>query len=81
MATSTGEITTDTIVRPALSRGIVTYAEATTAAAKVYDGTTASGVLLLTLAIGDNVALDNPVEFKNGLFVATSTGSTVLHIG
>tara|TARA_R110000803_G_scaffold79057_1_gene144448 strand:+ start:12972 stop:13217 length:246 start_codon:yes stop_codon:yes gene_type:complete len=81
MATSTGVITGDTIVRPAGSRGVVTYSEASSAVAAVFDGIDDSGVKLLTLAIGDKITLDHPIEFKNGLFVKTTSGSTILHIG
>ena len=82
MSVSTGVITADTIVRAAtMPRGIVTYAEASVAAAGVFDGIDNTGLKLLTLAIGDKITLDHPVEFKNGLFVETTTGSTILHIG
>jgi len=82
MATSTGLITGDTIVRPATEpRGIVTYAEAATAVMKLYSGTTAGGTLLATIPIGGSVTFNNPVEFKDGLFAAAAGGTGVIHIG
>lgn len=82
MAVSTGVITSDTVVRAAtMPRGTLWYAEASTAVSSVYDGVDNSGLKLLTLAIGDKIALGTPIEFKNGLFVETTAGSTVLHIG
>jgi hypothetical protein len=77
-AVSTGALTADTIIRPASERGAVSYIESIGAAASLYDGTTASGILLTTLASGDRVSFDPPVRFTGGLFLDWNTGGTVV---
>ena len=80
MATSTGAITSDTQVWPLGTKGIVTYAEAVTAAATIRDGNV-SGKVLATIPAGGNVTFDCPIQFQDGLHVAITGGTAVVHIG
>ena len=76
-AVSTGNITTGSI-KPALSRGAVTYAEANGGTLTLSNGN--GGANLITLASGESVTLNTPVRFTNGLYATVSAGSAIVHI-
>ena len=79
MPTSTGALAANTQIKPLGTRGIVTYVEANTAGATLRDGN-GSGKILATIAAGATSDFGE-VEFKNGLHVAITGGTAVVHIG
>ena len=62
------------------TRGVLTYAQCITGTLSVFDGN-GSGVLLCTLAAGEQYSPSVPVQFKNGLYATIGTGPSVIHTG
>jgi len=85
---SSGAIVT-TGVAVSTGSGVMSYAQASTAAAmNAYDGTSTAGTLLCQVPISGRQSFDPPVQFATGLYVqpqstvgtsAASVGACVVH--
>ena len=77
---TSGSIAASEQNKPLGSRGVLTYAQCIAGTLSVFDGDN-GGVLICTLAAGEQFVPCCPAQYKNGLYVTIGTGPSVIHTG